>query len=202
MGRIKGWTKLNAEGLWLAWRDLFASEDAAIARAVFCANRLVKFSKSRDTRHLFYDEIKDPFIRRYGRDGVGQRVRHEVAECFGCYGDGCERCGWTGNHRERWLYVHRFTIAGKPYCFHSYVEPATLVSGLAADDESFGTQLTDEELAELPLPLSGLIRMLRYVAAVVWAKSKEDEQGQKSMDIRYFWVGEVAKEQKHDQQDW
>jgi hypothetical protein len=192
--RIENWTKLDAEGLWLAWRDLFESEDDAIATAVWCANRLVKQSRSRGTKRMFY-QIKDIFIRRYGSDGVGQQVRREVDECWRCEGDDsfCDRCDGSGVYRERWLYVHYFEVAGQRYCFHSYQEPAHLVSGMGENTSSFGSRFTQEELEQLALPMSGLVRMLRYVAAVVWQEAMVAKVSG-GPNIRYFWVGDPGGE--------
>ena len=155
--------------------------------AIWCANRLVKRSRSRHTRRVFYG-IKDRFIRRYGREGVGQRVRHEVSECWGCDGEGCSRCDGTGIYSERWLYVHRFYVAGQRYCFHSYQEPAYLEAGIV-DGEVFGSSFTETELADLALPLSALVRMLRYVDKVVWREDISTTPKAITPDIRYFWAG-------------
>lgn len=196
MSRIKNWTKLNAEGLWEAWRGLFESEDEAVATAVWSANRLVKKSKSRHTRQVFYG-IKDRFMRRYGRESVGQVVRREVDGCWRCEGQDpyCTRCDGTGVYRERTLYVHRFEVAGRPYCFHGYEPPAHLVAGQGEDAESYGDPFGEEELAELALPLSGLVRMLRYVDKVVWGPASDPPsvppKGREGPSVRYFWVGGV-----------
>ncbi len=169
MARIQCWTKLNAEQLWHAWRSHFAGDDAAAAHAVWCANRLVK-GRPRSTRRLFY-AIKDDFIRHIRGIGMGYRVRLETKTCWACEGTGewCDRCDGTGIWSERWLYLHCFEVAGQRYAFHSYVEPVNLDHSRQGEDrESYGSRFDDAEEAELPLPFSGILRMLRYLVAVGW----------------------------------
>jgi hypothetical protein len=211
--RIANWTKLSSKELWRTWLTRFEGEEDAIVTAVFIGNRLVK-DKARSTKRIFYS-IKDEFLRR--TQATGQRVRHEVDHCYRCDGTGnayeeedgvCQRCCGDGIWRDRWLYVHRFEVNGRPYCFHSYTEPAVLLTGQGEDLESYGGQFGEEELAELALPMTGLLRMLRYVAAVYWGlvfddgryvrpppkketgAVEEETAGSRPMNLRFFWVGQ------------
>ena len=199
MARIKNWTKMSAEKLWLEWRNRFTNDDVALATAVWCANRLIKDSRAKATRRKFYS-IKDAWLER--QDSVGQRVRLERKECWGCYGDGCDRCDQTGWYRERWLYVHEFFVEGQRYHFHSYIPPKALLCGPGEDKETFGGNFTETELDELYLPMSGLLKMLGYVAAAMWklawdgegyvgetAVSDSKPEPKRVPDIRYWWVG-------------
>lgn len=179
-GRIGRWTTCSAQELWTRWRALFEADDDAIMTAIWMGNRLVK-SHVKPTRRKFYS-IKDAAIKRYGT-GEAQRVREEKSECWACQGMGidpytpdepCERCGGTGSHRSWWLYVYAFTVAGQRYCFHSYVEPATLLDGEGGNAEQFGSRFTDQELADLALPMTGLLKLLSYVAAGLWGMQMDN----------------------------
>lgn len=168
--RIERWTRLSAGELWLAWRAQFESDDDAIMTAVWIGNRLVK-AKALSTRRLFYS-IKDAAIVRYGEGG--SRAREEKWICYHCvegidaYGDPCERCGGSGVFKAKWLYLHEFKVAGQVYRLHSYVEPKVLSDEPSADLESYGGSFSDAEQKALALPLSGLLRLLTYVAAAIW----------------------------------
>lgn len=179
--RIRNWTKMRAETLWALWREQFDSDDDAIATAVWVANRLVKDS-ARSTRATFYS-IKDEFIRRYAV--AGRRAREEVKQCWGCAGSGidswwgegepCAKCRGTGVYASRWLYLHEFQVAGTRYKFHSYVEPKLLLDGQdEAEVEQYGGRFTEEEKSALALPMTGLLRMLRYVAMTKWRMQVHD----------------------------
>lgn len=169
-GRIKLWSKLSAQELWLLWCYQFETEDEALVTAIWIANRLIK-TCSRNSRTRFYS-IKDEFIRRHSEEG--QQTRLEKTECRECEGKGddgsgwCERCDGSGIWRERWLYLHTMTVAGRRYAFHSYQEPKLLLDGTSGDDERFGGLFSEEELNDLALPVSGLLKMLSYVAAAIW----------------------------------
>lgn len=200
--RISGWTGLSTNHLWDVWRADFESDDAAIATAVWQANKMVK-SAARLTRRKFYS-IKDEFIRRYGR--IGQQARLDQYDCFRCEGEGwCDYCEGTGVYREAWLYLHEFEVAGQTYRLHSYVEPKTLVGSIDGlpHQGAYGAQFTDEEIANLPLPLSGLVKMLSYVAAAMWTMQLLDGRYEpaaaaprppqrNTVDVRHFWVGASA----------
>lgn len=166
MARIKGWTTLRAPALWAAWRAQFGSDDEAAATAIWIANRTVK-DKARSSKRKFYS-VKDEFIRRNLARAEGQRARLETQPCW-CGGEpDCWKCDGTGVYRSRWLYVHRFQVAGQAYSFHSYVEPLRLLDGQAEDAERYGGTFSEAELAALALPFSGLLKLLGYVAAGLW----------------------------------
>lgn len=176
-GRLVNWTSCTAEELWLRWREQFESDDEAIATAVWMCNRLIK-SAARSSRASFYS-IKDAFIRRYG--GPGKRVREEVKTCWGCggekvdeWGDECARCDGTGVYSSRWLYLYEFEVAGRRYSLHSYVEPELVLEEMGENAEHFGGQFESGELKSLALPMSGLLRLLRYVAAAIWKMNSHD----------------------------
>lgn len=169
--RISGWTKLNGEQLWTAWRGQFESDDEAIITAVWMMNRLIK-NAARATRRRGYS-IKDAAIARYGSEG--RRAREEKKVCWGCdgtgedeYGDCCYRCDGTGVYSSRWLYLHEFTVARQRYSLHSYQTPKVLLEGESGDAERFGGTFSEGELKALALPMSGLMRLLSYVAAAKW----------------------------------
>lgn len=162
--RIRHWTKLSSSALWQVWLNSFDTVAEAEATAIFIANRLVK-DRARSTRRSFY-EVKDMFMRAYQPCLVdGQIAREEELECY-CDGtmEWCRKCLGTGIYRTRTLYLHRFMIEGKPYSFHSYQKPTLLSSIPGEDKETYGGRFTEAELAELALPVSGLIRMLRFHA--------------------------------------
>jgi hypothetical protein len=168
--RISNWTKMTSPELWEAWKALFQSRAEAEATAIWIANRLVK-AHARSTRRVFY-EVKDSFIREY-QDHLteGRRVRVERRECRDCLGSGddglCERCDGTGIYSERTLYVHYFNISGQLYSFHSYYKPVRLSAEPGEDKEEYGGRFSESEQKDLLLPMSGLLRMLRYVAAAI-----------------------------------
>jgi hypothetical protein len=172
-GRIRRWTRCTTAELWQMWREQFESDDEAIATAVWMANRLVK-EAAKSTKIKFYS-IKDAFIQRYGQ--AGQLAREEVRPCHACDNSGvlwdgatCYRCDGTGIYMTRRLYLHTFEVAGTKYRLHSYVEPKTLLDEMAADEAQYGSRFSDEEWSALALPMSGLLRILSYVAAAKWKK--------------------------------
>lgn len=178
--RIENWTRCSAAELWTTWRAQFESDDEAIATAVWMGNRMVK-THAKSTKAQFYS-IKDGFIRKYGNEG--RRAREEKKVCYDCGGTGdngwgeCDHCGSTGVYSSRWLYLHEFAVAGTQYRLHSYVAPVTLLDENAEDAEQYGGRFTEAELAALALPMTGLLKVLRYVAAALW--------GMKCMDGRYY----------------
>lgn len=202
--RIPNWTKMNAATLWQAWRRQFDSDVEATAVAIWVTNRLIKESKSKGTKRRFYS-IKDHWLSKL--PGVGRKVRLEKQECFRCEGTGfderqgwtCPRCEGRGVWRERWLYTHEFSIAGQHYSFHSYVAPNTLLDGMGDAQEVFGSKFTEQELAELALPMSGMMQVLIYVAAAIWGlrfngaryevpKMTVGQQTIEAKDVRHWWV--------------
>lgn len=169
--RIQGWSKMNAEQLWNAWRAQFQDDDDAIMTAIWIGNRLCK-GKARSSRRTFYS-VKDAAIARYGSQG--RRAREEKRMCYGCngtgeddWGNGCDRCDGTGVYSSRWLYLHEFTVAGQHYALHSYVQPQVLLDEPSADLESYGGSFAEAELKALALPFTGILRLLGYVAAAKW----------------------------------
>lgn len=90
---------------------------------------------------------------------------------LGCGGEGCYRCGGSGLYRPRWLYVHKFAVAGRTYCFHSYTAPTNLVEGFGEDKETYGGKFSEAEWKDLPLPVSGLKKILHHVATDLWRMS-------------------------------
>ena len=80
----------------------------------------------------------------------------------------CDRCNGTGIYKSRWLYLHTFDVNGQRYSFHSYVRPGKVDPELGEDKETFGGKFSEEELAELSLPMSGLLNVLHYVARSKW----------------------------------
>ena len=159
---------MTSAELWAAWRESFRSNAEAHVTAIWIANRLVK-NHYRSTRRVFY-ECKDSFIRTHQHCLIeGKRVRVEQRFCRACGGTGddgnCFRCDGTGIWSERTLYCHYFIIAGRRYSFHSYEKPARVSIEPGEDLESYGGRFTEEEMKEFPLPMSGLLRMLRWVTA-------------------------------------
>lgn len=175
MSRIQQWSKMSSVELWHAWRALHTSDELATAAAVFTGNRLVKINSCRNTRRRFY-EVKDYWIRDHQEHLTRGRIaRVETRKCWTCDGSGmaydycfsgedqCERCEGTGIYSERNLYLHEFLIEAMPFKFHSYTQPARLDEERAEDCENYGTPFTEDEEKQLPLPLSGVLQMLRYV---------------------------------------
>lgn len=171
-GRIPNWTQLNAQQLWSAWRRGFRSEDQAIGFAVWSGNRLIK-QASRRSQIKFYS-IKDEFIRRHSESA--QPIREESKPCFRCGGTGwydehneeCGRCKGTGQYLCRTLYLYEFVVEGQRYSFHSYATPKIVLTEHAPDLPSYGQMFAQNELDLLPLPMSGILRLLTYVAAAIW----------------------------------
>ncbi len=159
---------MNALQLWEAWEAQFNAEDEAVATAIWMANRFVK-DKALSTRRKFYS-IKDDFIRLNQRNLVdGRKVRDEPMVCARCEGEGtvvrggrvmkCRRCNGTGTYTPT-LFVHNFNLGDQRYSFHSYVQPARLSTKLGEDKEEYGGHFTEEELKEIALPMTGLLRIL------------------------------------------
>ena len=118
-------------------------------------------------------------------DGMGEMEWGE--ECWKCDGLGvvnsdgeCSRCYGTGIHSRHILYEHRLTVAGQRYSFHSYTAPDCVSDEPGEDSESYGGCFSEEELNELGLPFSGLLKMLSYIAAACWKMKFSKREG------RYF----------------
>jgi hypothetical protein len=197
--RIQNWTRKTSAELWTEWRASFASLPQAEVEAIWLANRLVK-DKDHSSKSAFY-EVKDLFLR-YAQPWLteGQMVRVEKKECFACGGTGndtsfmvegeddgfeegmgagswedlsCERCYGTGIWSMRTLYLHKFAIEGRRFSFHSYVAPARVSEIPGEDKAEYGGKFSEQELLDLPLPFSGLFRLLRYHAfAMGWGNEQ------------------------------
>jgi len=189
MARIVGWSRLRRAELFGRWVENFGSTEEALAHAIWVANRLVKTNRFK-TRDEFYS-LKDHWLRLHQHCLVEGRVaREEVQYCYACNGTGacncdegwwydhiCYRCGATGEcdrcfgdgiYSTSILYEHRLVVRGQAYSFHSYVRPSILASEPGLDCESYGGCFSKEELKELALPLTGLMRLLRHVAVHCW----------------------------------
>lgn len=197
------WQDLDAEQLLSEWSRGFESTEAAIAHAIWVANRLAKL-EPREERREFYS-LKDDWLRLHSEDLVsGHVTRHEVDDCWGCGGSGycncddgwwhgrecnrcygtgeCERCDGTGIYWERTLYEHRLVVAGQRYSFHSYSQPRLLSDEPGADLSHYGGTFTEEEITALPLPFQGLLRMLRYVKEHLWMRRNSESCTSHSSD--------------------
>lgn len=102
-------------------------------------------------------------------------------ECWTCDGLGtvgpeCPKCCGTGVYQSRHLYEHRLVVAGTTYSFHSYIKPPNLSEEPGADLEQYGGRFTDDELKELALPMSGLLKVLT-VAAHNWGLEFDRKTG-------------------------
>ncbi len=81
MSRMKNWTKLTNEELWVQWRAMFNNDEEAIVTAIWISNRLVK-DKEKSTRKKFYS-LKDEWIAQHqGRLIIGKVVRDESRTCW------------------------------------------------------------------------------------------------------------------------
>jgi len=92
--------------------------------------------------------------------------------CKKCDGTGilkkCQHCGGTGKYRSWYLYEHCLIVAGQEYTFHSYTKPEKLSDEPGEDCEKYGGRFSEEELDELALPFTGILKLLGYVAAAKW----------------------------------
>jgi len=89
----------------------------------------------------------------------------------------CAKCGGTGKYRPRWLYSHTFSFDGRVYRFHSYQKPVKLSDEPGEDLEQYGGKFTEAELADLSLPMTGILRALSYVAAAIWGLTLDRSNG-------------------------
>ena len=89
----------------------------------------------------------------------------------------CWKCEGSGLYPERILYGHRLVVAGQWYSFHSYVGPEKLSDEPGADCEEYGGRFSEEELDELALPMSGLLKILAFVARARWKMDLDKRHG-------------------------
>lgn len=174
--RLARWSLLSSRELWYAWcQECMAQHFTLLqaeAYAIWTGNRLVKAAQ-RSTRNRFY-EAKDAWLRRVAWSLVdGQVTRVETRLCYDCGGKGedCERCDGSGVWSMRTLYLHILDIDGERFAFHSYTTPALLSCTQGEDAEAFGTPFTDAERASLLLPLSGIVKMLRWAMFHGWSEA-------------------------------
>lgn len=205
MSRLNGWTKLRRSELYAQWTAQFSQQESALAHAVWVANRLVK-AKTRTSRSEFYS-LKDAWLERNQVHLIsGHIAREEVKYCFACEGTGecncgdgmwydrtCNRCYGSAKCRrcnngiyESWLlYEHRLEIDGQRYSFHSYERPHKLSDQESEDCPVYGGSFTEEELAALPLPYSGVMEVLRFAAVHRWGMRRRFD------DYHWNWKWEM-----------
>jgi len=118
--------------------------------------------------HCFGSGEHDSYYDPYEEDN------YYFDECNTCNGLGhfpkgeCPKCNGTGKYRAWNLYEHRFDLDGQKYCFHSYTRPSKLSDEPGADCEEYGGRFTQEELDDLALPMSGILKILDHVARSRW----------------------------------
>lgn len=182
-GKLHGWSSLTAEQLYFVWIERFESEEEAVARAVWAANKLVKLA-SRSTRIKFYS-IKGEFVRRHADEAY--IVREEVKTCYACDegvtpdGDLCDHCDGFGVYSRKTLYAHQFKVAGTIYRLHGYSTPRVILPK-PDEPERDGYTFTVEENATLALPVSGFMKLLSYVAAARWEMVFDGEEYQRKRE--------------------
>jgi len=189
MARIKGWTTRTDEDLFHQFVRNFINEEEAIAHAIWMGNRLVK-ERAKSTKKKFYS-LKDEWLNRHEDCLIEGRIaREEGKTCWDCGGTGtidednqCSSCQGTGKYRTWNLYEHRLEVAGQRYTFHSYVRPKHLSDEPGADCEEYGGRFSEEELGELALPMSGILKILGYVAKVYWGLQFSTYSGRYETDI-------------------
>lgn len=104
--------------------------------------------------------------------------------CWTCDGDGeinldgeCSRCGGTGIYRSWNLYEHSLLVAGRRYTFHGYLRPAHVSDEPGADCETYGGRFSEDELKDLALPLSGILKVLAHIATSRWGMRFSKQKG-------------------------
>jgi len=80
----------------------------------------------------------------------------------------CIRCGGSGIFRSWQLFEHHLVIAGQRYCFHSYLRPSIVSETPGANCESYGDSFSPDEIGNLSLPFSGMVRVIGFVARDRW----------------------------------
>ncbi|HNR58718.1 MAG: hypothetical protein PHN90_07455 [Methanothrix sp.] len=150
-------TGTSGRELWRLWRDQFDDDLAALAEAIWAANKLVK-TEPPEARDRFY-AIKDEFILRYATSG--RRVRDEPPPPW-----------YQGVHGSvRTLYCYRIPIGDRVYRLHSYLRPPEVEAALAEDGEKGGGSAVDE-WSWLPISFDEFYKMLASYARDHWGFSE------------------------------
>ncbi|MFA5578063.1 MAG: hypothetical protein WDA01_01085 [Methanothrix sp.] len=156
--RLRLRTDMSGRELWRLWRDQFDDDLAALAEAVWAANKMVK-TESPDDRDRFY-ALKDEFILRYATSG--RRVRDEPPPPW--------YHGTQGAVRT--LYCYRVQVGERVYRLHSYLRPLEVEPNLSEDGDEMGGSSVDE-WSWLPLSYKELYKMLASYAKDRWGFSAE-----------------------------
>jgi hypothetical protein len=108
--------------------------------------------KELDLRNRAYD-IKEKWIEANQVKLVkGEKVRLERSNFD----------GFSNNYdQRRWLYLHVFNIEGVEFRFHSYLEPKHLSNELGIDLKSYGTPLSQAEIADIEISLNDLLGVIK-----------------------------------------
>jgi hypothetical protein len=147
-------TGLSGQELWRLWRDHFDDDLAALAEAVWAANKLAKMEPPQN-RDRFY-ALKDEFILRYATSG--RWVRDEPPPPWYRGVDGSVRT----------LYCYRVHVGDRVYRLHSYLRPLEVEEGLAEDGEE-GAGSAVDEWSWLPLSYAEFYKMLSSYARERWS---------------------------------
>ena len=145
---------MSGRDLWRLWRDQFDGDLAALAEAVWAANKLVK-TEPPQNRDRFY-AVKDEFILRYATRG--RRVRDEPPPPWYRGVDGSTRT----------LYCYRVPVGDRVYRLHSYLRPLEVEEVLAEEGEEGGGSTVDE-WSWLPLSYAEFFKMLSSYARERWS---------------------------------
>jgi len=155
--RLRLRTGMGGQELWRLWRDQFDDDLAALAEAIWAANKMVK-TESPEARDRFY-ALKDEFILRYATSG--RKVRDEPPPPW-----------YHGIHGSvRTLYCYRIQVDDRVYRLHSYIQPLEVEPGLAEDGEEAGGSSVDE-WSWLPLSYNEFYKMLASYAKDQWGFSQ------------------------------
>lgn len=158
---------------WQLWRENFATESLAIAKAIQVTNQWIKNLGHIETTYIFdlngdktiqYKEyggmervwvdrayeVKDFWIKQNQKYLIlGQKVRYEA-------------------YKNKWLYFHRFKIEAEIFEFHSYIEPHELSKGMAEDFPPFsGKSLSSSEISEIT-EICSISRVDRFIEMIFW----------------------------------
>lgn len=182
--------KSELKAAWLAeFESKYASSDLALKDACEALYHLNHYAKCLD-RCALRDRIygaKNSLIDHLYRSGkCVEAVRHvqyfPSKECWGCFGsgvdnwgDGCERCGGTGNYREDHSVSYvafRFDVNGTRYSWHQPEHLLAFTPKVEGDAspmpprENKPVPLADEDLGKALLLLEWfVVRVLREKAA-------------------------------------